>query len=237
MSGSGNAADTTDAELDRLAEEALRAEATEDAELDNLAAELLSEGTTSGAGAGGAPNGSSTTTASVKPTPSSAAPTPVHAPGTAGAAAASGMAALNSLMSRARGMRFATGSVTGSAQVPDPYAVLGVRDAAIWRQVLANDAARPPAGPRATSRSYRCDNSRVNPLDDKAAEALARDAAESAAVAIKANQIEKDRLRELATNMAPAFRAEIERALAARIATDPDFDSKRFPVAAARFAL
>ena len=221
MSGAGVDANvpSTDAELDRLADEALRADA-EDAELDSIAAELLQENSN-----GVEPNGS----------PQSNQPTPVRAPGAAGAAAASGMAAFNSLMSRARGMRF--GTPTGAAAPPDPYAILGTREAAIWRQVLANDSARPPVGPRALSRSYKCDNRRVRALDDEAVAELAAEATREAATAIKAGAAEVQGFDKFARGMAGAFRAEIERALAARLATDPDFDAQRFPNAAQRFAL
>ena len=224
MSGTGvdtTVPTSTDAELDRLADEALRADA-EDAELDSLAAELLQEN-----GNGVEPNGS--------PQSTKATTTPVRAPGAAGAAAASGMAAFNSLMSRARGMRF--GTPTGAAAPPDPYAVLGTREAAIWRQVLANDSARPPVGPRALSRSYKCENRRVRALDDAAVAELAAEATREAATAIKAGTAEVAGFDKFARGMAGAFRAEIERALAARLATDPDFDAERFPNAAQRFAL
>lgn len=230
MSLPGGADATADAELDRLAEEALAAD-VEDAQLDSLAAELLQEGN-------GTANGAAPTATSAAPTP-----VPVRPPGVGGSAAASGMAAFNSLMSRARGMRFPSaaagipGSVgvgVGSGGVPDPYSVLGVRDSVIWRQVLANDTALPPIGPRALSRSYLCQKSRVSQLDPQA---LAKEATREAATAIKATPEEVEKLDRFAVSMIPAFQAEIERALAARLATDPDFEAKRFPAAAKRFAL
>jgi len=232
MSLPGGADATADAELDRLAEEALAAD-VEDAQLDSLAAELLQEGNGTGPAAVPA-NGSTTNTTPVQP---------VRPPGVGGGAAASGMAAFNSLMSRARGMRFSSaagmpnmpgmpGATTGN--VPDPYSVLGVRDSVIWRQVLANDTAVPPIGPRALSRSYLCQKNRVSPLNPQT---LAKQATREAATAIKAAPQEVEKLDQFANDMQAAFQAEIERALAARLATDPDFDIQRFPAAAKRFAL
>lgn len=227
MSLPGGADATADAELDRLAEEALAAD-VEDAQLDSLAAELLQEGN-------GTANGAATnTTAAPAPAPS---PSPVRPPGVGGSAAASGMAAFNSLMSRARGMRLSSaagGLPVGGGSVPDPYSVLGVRDSVIWRQVLANDTALPPIAPRALSRSYLCQKNRVSALNP---EALAKEATREAAGDIKASPEEVEKLSQFANSMIPAFQAEIERALAARLATDPDFDTQRFPAAAKRFAL
>lgn len=201
------------------------------AEFDNLASELLKEEDT-------AVNG---TSAGTKP-----APTPGLNPGVlparaaAHSSAAAALSSLNSLMSRARagglgGLRFGSGAATAQT---DPFIeVLGPREGARWREVLARDAARPPVGPRALSRAYRCDRSRVRALDLPAATALAADAVREAAVAIKAPPAELAKLSAFADRMGPAFLPEVERAIAARLASDPDYDPARFPFAAARFAL
>lgn len=212
----------TEAELDRMADKAMElADDSDDAdgaEFDDLASELMQD--------------------SAQPAVANGAkPAPGGVPASSAAAAFS---SFNSLMSRARagglgGLRFGSGP---AATQSDPFIeVLGTREGARWREVLARDATQTAVGPRALSRAYRSDHKRVGALDEKAACALAKDAVREAAATIKASVAELPTLQAFADHMGPAFLPEVERALAARLASDPDYDPKRFPAAAKRFAL
>lgn len=223
--GTKPAPPTSEAELDRLADavdmDGLdESDADDDdlAEFASLATELLQE---EGA-APGATNGT--------------------APTTNGATArARAEAALGSLMSRARtsgfgGLRFGSATAAPATTGParDAFHVLGVRDAARWREVVTRDAAKP-AHNRPISRSYRCARGAVRKLDEKTASALAADAMRAAAKDCRIPADTMPELVELAERLGPAFLPEIERALASRVKGDPDFYGAKFPKAAGRF--
>lgn len=116
--------------------------------------------------------------------------------------------------------------------------VLGMREGARWRRTLLEDAGRMGSTPTRSplSRGYRGARSHVPVLDSTVASELSADAVRAVAGDVGITGPALTELVGSARGLGSLFLPEVESAIQARVATDPDFDPQRFPAAAARFS-
>lgn len=124
-----------------------------------------------------------------------------------------------------------------SAVTRDEFSqLLGTDRGATWRRVVREDEAKMRASAHGPlSRGYQHDRSTVSELNVASAVALGLD---DVRVACREAQLSDDSLHDVEDAMqenGSLYLRELEQALRARLATDPDFDPEQFPAAAARF--
>lgn len=259
-SGNGDSSDLNDDDLEDLAaelttevKETPRASGTVDSdnEFDQMARELQSEQevVSSGKGqpSGQLPEPPKTTSLAAGPAKripvvSSASGASLGRPGVGPSLRQAGMFSSSAVkrpsFSSAAVPRAGSSLARSTVSLDDDFnKVLDVEDAQKWRNVVEMDEGRIRAsrhGP--LSRGYRGDRSAVPKFNSERGSVMASEAARSAAREAQLSASDASQLEEVARSGGSQYLEEVERAIAARLRTDSDYNPSRFPSATKRFA-